>query len=165
MDYCVPGMALIPQKSKMACWYASAQMLVQWHREKFQRTDMDLPDPSEVPGLQALMQKDTGISDTQIVSAAKQLGLQLIPPMSPLPQTLLSWLKRYGPLWINGYRHITVMAGIRDTKTDTELLIYDPAPVGVGKIEWRSLPGWYIGDSWSGRDTTTNSGVFMYNPA
>ena len=163
MQYVVPNMKLIPQDMKMACWYASAQMIIQYRREKEQQTSMYVVDPSENGVTAALRATDKGISDAQIVLLAEKLGLKRIPPMSPSTDALRKWLQSYGPLWINGVRHITVLAGIRDSDAKTELLIYDPGPVNVGKIEWRDI-SWYTDNTWSGRDTQTNSGVFMYVP-
>src|ERR1700688_4458131 len=36
--YEVPGMTLIPQKLTMSCWYASAQMLIQWRQDQVQQS-------------------------------------------------------------------------------------------------------------------------------
>ena len=51
---------------------------------------------------------------------------------------------------------------IRDGK---EVLVYDPSPVNVGKKEWRSLSGWYVGGSSSSRDTGKDvEAVFLHCP-
>lgn len=164
MYYAVPGMKLIPQDMKMSCWYASAQMIIQYSREKEQQTRMAVVDPSEDSMAVKIRTTDKGISDAQIIALGKELGLVLVPPMSPTPEALMGWLMTYGPLWINGVRHITVLAGIRsEGDGKTKLLIYDPSPVKVGKIEWRDI-SWYTDDGWSGRDTQTNTAVFMYVP-
>lgn len=160
MAYTVPGMKLIPQTMQMSCWYASAQMLIQWRRNMTQQCEAGIIDPSEDPTLKIWKASDNGISDGQILTLAKQLGLELVPPMSPTLEALESWLRNYGPLWTNGSTHITVIAGIQDLM----VLVYDPAPVNIGKVGWRGLTDWYAGKSGSSRDTKTVSGVFMHCP-
>jgi len=161
MAYTVPGMALIPQTMGMSCWYASAQMVIQWRRNRFQMCEEGIVDPSEDSELSKVKDSDSGISDKYIVELAKRCGLRAIPPMSPTEGALEGWLQQYGPLWVNGKTHIVVIAGIRSG----EVLVYDPAPVDKGQVDWRSLSAWYIGNAVDSRDTTTNSGVFLYCPA
>jgi ABC-type bacteriocin/lantibiotic exporter with double-glycine peptidase domain len=160
MAYIVPGTKLIPQTMQMSCWYASAQMVVQWRRNRTRRTEARIEDPSEDPTLVTWKSKDGGISDAQVLTLARRLGLELVPPMSPTLDALESWLKQYGPLWTNGSTHITVIAGIRGM----DVLVYDPAPVNMGSIGWRGLSTWYIGNAADSRDTSTDSGVFMHCP-
>lgn len=160
MAYIVPGMQLIPQTMNMSCWYASAQMVVQWRREWMQACEQGVEDPSEDPMLETWKAKNAGITDGQIVTLAKKLGLELIPPMSPTPGALEDWLFQYGPLWTNGTSHITVIAGIRNL----DVLVYDPWPPNEGRIGWRSLAKWYVGNTVSSRDVNTKSGVFMHCP-
>jgi hypothetical protein len=49
--YMVPNVPLIAQDNDKACWYASAQMLIQWRRHGMLSTLPGNPDPSEVPEL------------------------------------------------------------------------------------------------------------------
>ena len=42
--YMVSGMTLIPQQKNMACWYASAQMVITWARNAAQATLADHAD-------------------------------------------------------------------------------------------------------------------------
>lgn len=160
MAYVVPGMKLIPQSMQMACWYASAQMLIRWRRERTGQCEAGISDPSEDATLRIWKASDRGISDAQIQVLANRLGLQLVPPMSPTTEALESWLRTYGPLWTNGSTHITVIAGIQGLNVK----VYDPWPVNTGKVEWRNLSTWYTGNSASSRDTKTVSGVFMHCP-
>jgi len=153
-------MKLIPQTMQMSCWYASAQMLIHWRREHVLQSEMGTVDPSEDPMLRHWKAIDQGISDAQVVTLARHLGLRLVPPLSPSPGALETWLKQYGPLWTNGSTHITVLAGIQGLN----VLVYDPAPVNIGGTGWRSLSQWYIGSSVDSRDTTTVSGIFMHCP-
>ena len=97
---------------------------------------------------------------------AKRIGLKAVPPLSPSPDTLEGWLIKYGPLWVNGKNHIVVIAGIRNSGGSAELLVYDPLPVNVGQIEWRSMMNWYaMGNSISTRDTGKDvETVFLYVP-
>jgi hypothetical protein len=141
--YEVPGVSLFVQDKNMACWYASAMMVRTWK-------DLNRPSPFQNQ-CSAVDQKtidlykaNNGIQNPQIIPLAKRLGLVAVPPMSPTPQALMSWMQSYGPLWTNGLRHIVVVAGIRGNDIDGyELKVYDPWP-GNG-ITWRSLSGWYAG--------------------
>ena len=160
MAYLVPGMQLIPQTMQMACWYASARMVIQWRRNRMQACEENIEDPSEDPMLEQWKKRDAGITDVQIVTLAKRLGLELVPPICPTLGALESWLKTYGPLWTNGTRHITVIAGIREM----DVQVYDPWPPNQGRIDWRSLSKWYIGTAADSRDVNTQSGVFMHCP-
>ena len=163
INYVVSGMTLIPQERDMSCWWASSKMLVKWHRDNRGKTD-DILDPSQVPSTIWEFIKNDGISDAYIATLARNLGFKSVPPMTPTLSQIKDWLEIYGPLWVNGWRHITVIAGVRNTGADPEVLVYDPAPVGEGKIEWRSLPGWYISNPHSGRDENTQSGIFLHLP-
>jgi hypothetical protein len=111
----------------MSCWYASGMMLVHWRRNQVRMTEMQRPDPSQVTKWGKLYDQNPGIQNNQILAFAKDLGLEPIPPMSPSPGLIEAWLRDYGPLWVNGKAHITVIAGIRDTAGSDEVLVYDPA--------------------------------------
>ena len=162
MYYHVPNMELIMQDKDMSCWYASAQMLVKQKRKK--ESTQNLLDPSQITNWQKLYTDDIGITNAKIVSFAKATGLKMIPPMSPTPEAIYWWLRIYGPLWVNGRKHITVIAGIKKAGNKFYLLVYDPAkdrPFG----EWRNLTRWYINDTWSGRDTSRAvRTIFLYAP-
>ncbi len=159
--YTVSGMKLIPQTMTMSCWYASAQMLITWRREKLQACEEGILDPSEDDASAKIRDSNSGIANPQILALAHRLGLRSVPPVSPSEDGLESWLKLYGPLWVNGKTHIVVIAGHRPG----EVLVYDPAPVSVGKIEWRTLAGWYVGGSVSSRDTGNDvEAVFLHCP-
>jgi len=161
MSYIVPNMKLIPQDQNMSCWYASAQMLINWRREMTQSCEEGIFDPSEDSGSQTIYSLDQGIQNPQIVAMAKRLGLMAVPPLSPTEDALEDWLFTYGPLWVNGKRHIVVIAGIRPG----EVLVYDPWPVKKGLVSWRSLDGWYIGNDKDSRDTSRSvETVFLHCP-
>jgi hypothetical protein len=152
MYYVVPDVVHIKQDKDMSCWYASAQMLIQWKRNKTQMSD-NYPDPSESPKWSKLYADDTGITNDKIISFANDMGFRAVPPMSPHPRALAAWLVTYGPLWVNGVKHITVIAGIRGSDDDPDVLVFDPgAPIG-NTGEWRNLYTWYILNKHSGRDT------------
>lgn len=139
----VPGVHLITQDKNMACWYASAMMVLnwaEWNRPNPFRNQCTAVDQQTID----LYKANNGIQNHQILPLAKRLGLAYVPPMSPTPDALLSWLRLYGPLWTNGLRHIVVIAGIKSLdRSQYELKVYDPGP-GIG-IEWRSLSAWYAG--------------------
>jgi hypothetical protein len=127
----------MPQTQTMACWYASAQMLIAWRRNRTKMTERTHPDPSEVPGLQSTYAANTGLPAADFVALARQLGLTPVPPMTPTLDSLSSWLRSYGPLWFAGLfpagsarsNHVVVVTGI----DDTALYINDPWPPNVGR--------------------------------
>ena len=166
LNYVVPGMKLIPQDKTMSCWFASAQMLIQWRRELTKMSEDGHPDPSESDKWSKLYSDNTGITNERISDFAKDMGFLKVPPMSPTPAAIQGWLMANGPLWVNGVKHITVIAGIRDTAGgDQEVLVYDPAlPAKIGG-EWRSLAQWYVLNKHSGRDTDAAvEAVFLHLP-
>jgi hypothetical protein len=162
--YEVPGMTLIPQAMTRSCWYASAQMLIHWRQNKEQQSLAWLVPPELDAECVLLRDSNPGLQNPQILTMAKRLGLASVPPMSPTPQALETWLQSYGPLWVNGKTHIVVIAGI-DTKT-LMVKVYDPWPVNTGRVEWRSLTTWYaFGTSPSTRDTGNDvQATFLYVP-
>lgn len=166
MAYIVQNMTLIPQGLSDSCWYASAQMLIKWKEESSQMSFAHLISPEFDAECSKIRDDNKGILNPQILKMAKRIGLKGVPPMSPTPDTIQSWLESYGPLWVNGKRHIVVIAGITFWTPDYYLLVYDPWPVNVGKIEWRSLMDWYaMGSSASTRDTGSDvETVFLYVP-
>jgi len=167
MAYVVTGMKLIPQTMTMSCWYASMQMLIKWKEEQRQVSFAKLISPEFDTQCAAIRDANTGILNPQIVKVAKSIGLRAVPPVSPTPEAIENWLKTYGPLWVNGKSHIVVIAGIMTIPiVGTMLQVYDPSPVNVGKIEWRSLDNWYTGgSSSSSRDTGKDvDAVFLYVP-
>ncbi len=167
MAYVVQGMTLIPQNLNMSCWYASAQMLITWKMEQRQQSISGLIPPELDAECAKIRDDNNGIQNPQIIKMAKRIGLEAIPPMTPTTDAIEGWLKQYGPLWVNGKTHIVVIAGIMNFPgLGYQLLVYDPAPVNVGKIEWRSLTDWYLsGKSVSTRDTGSDvETVFLYVP-
>jgi hypothetical protein len=165
MFYTVPNMTLIPQDKTMSCWYASGMMLIEWQRNSTKTTQLAHPDPSQVTKWGKLYDKNTGITNEKILEFARDLGLEAIPPMSPMPEAIQKWLVDYGPLWVNGVKHITVIAGICDTNGDIKVLVYDPALPNKVSGEWRKLREWYILNTHSGRDTGNDvETVFLHLP-
>lgn len=167
MAYIVQGMTLIPQQLNMSCWYASAQMLIQWKMDQRQQSISGLIPPDLDAQCAKIRDDNKGIQNPAIIKMAKRIGLEAIPPMTPTTDALEGWLKKYGPLWVNGKTHIVVIAGIMYfPMLGHYLLVYDPSPVNVGKIEWRSLTDWYLmGSSVSTRDTSASvETVFLYVP-
>lgn len=159
--YVIPKMTHIKQTKSMACWYASAQMLVQWKRNTTQTTSSNLLDPSEDIASRKIWEVNSGITNPEILKFARRLGLREIPPMTPSAGAIKNWLCNYGPLWVNGISHIVVIAGVRNTGNDAEVLVYDPA----FSIEWRSLSKWYVGKNVDSRDTSGDvRAVFLYCP-
>jgi ABC-type bacteriocin/lantibiotic exporter with double-glycine peptidase domain len=139
--YEVPGMTLIPQQDNTSCWYASAQMLIQWKMDKLQACLIDLIPPELDAECRKIRDAGGGIVNSQILGMAERLGLRAVPPLCPTPEAIAAWLRRYGPLWVNGKQHIVVIAGIKGMNVK----VYDPWPPKVGKVDWRSLADWYAG--------------------
>jgi hypothetical protein len=165
MAYIVEGMKLIPQELNMSCWYASAQMLIKWREEKDQKSYARLISPEFDEECSRMRDNNNGIANPQIIKMAERIGLEHVPPVSPSTAWIEAWLKSYGPLWVNGKTHIVVIAGITYVQGCGDmLLVYDPSPVSVGRIEWRPL-GWYIGNAVDSRDTSKSvETVFLYVP-
>ena len=168
--YRVLGITLIPQKNNSSCWYASPQMLIQWKRFASLATLVNHPDPSQVSQIVAWEVARNGLINPRVLKMAELLGLRSIPPLSPTLQMLEAHLRRYGPLWTNGKGHIVVIAGADQQAGN--VLVYDPWPPGIGKIEWRSFAGWYLGGTPPGPTDPDSSGdtgpdveaTFLYHP-
>jgi hypothetical protein len=120
----------------MACWYASAQMLIQWRRKRRQATEMAFADPSEVPELARAHVANNGLPVEQNVKLAKLLGLQPVPLMTPTEDAIYQWLRSYGPIWAAGkfgsgasfFGHVAVIVGI----SNEGLQLNDPWPPNAG---------------------------------
>jgi hypothetical protein len=141
-------------------------MLINWRMEQSQMSFANLIPPELDEQCGKIRDGNAGITNPQIITMAKRIGLVAIPPMSPTPSALENWLFRYGPLWVNGKTHIVVIAGIKSVGSSTSLKVYDPSPVGVGRVDWRDLSGWYaMGSSVSTRDTSSSvQTVFLHCP-
>lgn len=162
--YVVPGMTLIPQKLNMSCWYASAEMLIQWRMDKTQQSLAWLIPPEYDAECARIRDSNGGIQNPAIVPMAKRLGLKAVPPLSPMIGTIEDWLRTYGPLWVNGKNHIVVIAGVNTAANLVK--VYDPWPPNVGGVDWRDYTNWYaMGNSASTRDTSASvETVFLYVP-
>lgn len=165
LNYTVPAFVHIAQDKTMSCWFASAQMLIQWKRKRTQMTDQRHPDPSETDKWSKLYTDNTGITNGRIRDFARDMGFAYVPPMSPTPEAILGWLRSFGPLWVNGVKHITVIAGIRGPREDTDVLVLDPGNKSEVNGSWRNLRQWYVLDKHSGRDTANEvEAVFLRLP-
>jgi hypothetical protein len=162
--YEVPGMTKIPQDKMNSCWYASAQMLIKWRQDQAQQSLGWLVPPELDADCKLLHDGNGKILNPQILPMAKRLGLKSVPPVCMTPERMERLLRSYGPLWVNGVSHIVVIAGI-DTKAQM-LKVYDPEPIGIGRIEWRSYIGWYeFGNTPSTMDTGPDvTAALLYIP-
>ena len=165
LHYEVPDMELVVQDQNMACWYASAMMLILWKERNRPGSRCEMIDDATVK----LYQANQGIQNDEILPLAQRLGLRSVAPMCPTVDALHDWLRTHGPLWTNGTRHITVIAGIRGSDASGyEVKVYDPWP-GEG-VSWRTLSGWYTGfnagqHSSSSRDGSVDvQAVFLHVP-
>lgn len=132
MTYSIANVPLIPQTQDKACWYASAQMLIEWRRMRTQMCEIAHPYPSQVPLLEATFAANHGLPFGRTIELAKDLGLTPVPPMTPTPVTLESLLRANGPLWFAGLfpsGHAVVITGI----TAGHIQINDPWPPNVGQ--------------------------------
>jgi hypothetical protein len=145
-------------------------MLIDWRGRQTQSCEAAHPDPSQVKRWGKLYDKASGpgggIRNEDILQFAQDLGLEAIAPMSPTPSSIEAWLIKYGPLWVNGVSHITVIAGIRNSNSELEVLVFDPALPQKKHGEWRSVRQWYELDGHSGRDTSDAvQTVFLHLPS
>jgi Papain-like cysteine protease AvrRpt2 len=127
----IPDVPLIPQDKNMACWYASAQMLITWRQMKTLSCETSHPLPGNVPELKTVYVANDGLPFSLNIELARDLGLVDVPPMTPSPGALASLLKRYGPLWFCGLfpqGHVVVITGV----SSSQLWINDPWPVNHG---------------------------------
>ena len=162
--YQVSGVPLIPQSQTWACWYAAAEMLIQWKRGSALATFAAHPAPSQVPELEAIHKANSGLQYSQVRRLTESIGLRSIPPQSATLGAIEQWLRQHGPLWVHGTKHIVVFAGA-DSSTD-RVLVHDPWPPNVGKREWRSYTNWFIQGGQPG-SRGTSAGVtssFLYHP-
>src|SRR2546423_7533628 len=83
--FSIETVPLIAQTDTMACWYASAQMLIHWRREHTVSCEIAHPDPSEVPELVRVFVSNDGLSIGEVTTLAKDLGLRQGPPKTPTP--------------------------------------------------------------------------------
>lgn len=167
MSYQISGIRLIPQDRDNACWYASAQMVVQWRRNSTLMTEAGLLDPSEEPESVRLHRANNVIPWVQIRRFAQDIGLRPLPLMTPTEETLESWMRSYGPIWTDGVPvsesgavvgtgHVVVIAGIDRDVRPSRILIYDPWPPNHGNKSWRPishLAGILSDSANRGRDT------------
>lgn len=160
--YIVPRMKLIPQSKTNSCWYASAQMVVQWRNRAGQ--ECLIASPSQVPNIHMWEVHNQRITNPQVIQLAKGLGLKPVSPTSLTLAGIEEMLRKYGPLWTNGVSHIVVIAGVNPG--NGRVLVYDPWPVGVGSKHWRSYAQWYIrGKKVDSRDTSAAvNAVFLHAP-
>lgn len=138
MFYAISDVPLIPQAKDMACWYASAQMLIRWRQERTQSCEMDHPDPSEDDILVERERANNGLAVNQVIDLAQRLGLEAVPPQTPTVEAVGGWLQRYGPVWFAGLfpsGHAVVITGI----LEDILMINDPWPPGKGTLTRMSL--------------------------
>lgn len=142
MAYTEPNVPLIPQDLTMACWYASAQMVIKWRQEYTQSSEMAHPDVSEIPGEVAAYKANNGLALDMVMTLAQDLGLETVPPMTPTLPLIEQWVREYGPIWCCGrktneatgqsYGHAFVIVGVKGD----QIYIHDPEPVKVGSKKW-----------------------------
>lgn len=148
MSYTVPNVQLVPQDLNNACWYASTQMVIGWRRRRTLMSEIGIFDPSEVAAAVQAHKANNGLLWAAMRRYAQMVGLEPLPLMSPTPELLEQWLRRFGPLWTDGVPvgpggkvvgtgHVVVIAGVRTKDTSHEILVYDPWPPGVGNVSWR----------------------------
>jgi hypothetical protein len=164
ISYQVPNVPLIAQTKTWACWYASAQMLIEWKRDRSRATLKDNPDPSDIPETVRMHAANNGLAYSDVLKLAKLLGLKAVPPMSLSLFDIASLLQQYGPLWTHGTSHVIVLAGVNEGLD--RVLVHDPAPMNVGRKEWRSYSTWFIYGG-APDSQATDAGVaasFLYIP-
>lgn len=147
----------------MSCWYASAQMLIQWKRDNARMTLARNPDPSQLTQTVTWEVTNRGVTNPQVIQLARSLGLGAVPPQTMTLEGIEHLLRRYGPLWTNGQSHIVVIGGV-DPGT-RRVQVYDPLPMNVGRVEWRPYQWYLSGGAIDSRDTGLDvQAVFLYHP-
>jgi len=124
---------LVPQTKGMACWYASGIMVRFWKRNLQQMSMAGEPAPSEIPQAVARQKANTGLSYADTKRFAIRMGLKWASRhnVTLAPGFIHDLLKRHGPLWTGGLRHVVVITGI--SPDGSQLFINDPAPVNHGR--------------------------------
>ncbi len=161
MYYVVPGMELIPQDKTMSCWFASGQMLIQWSWRRRQACEAAHPDPSLVKRWGKLYDDNPGIQNWQILRFAKDLGLVMLPPMTPGAEYMGDLLMRHGPLWVNGRSHITVIAGVQTSGGAYDVLVFDPALPALVHGRWHDFYQHYGVQAHTSLDASAGSQTSM----
>lgn len=165
VNYIVPSYVFVQQDMEMSCWLASAQMLIRWKEKRTNRTDVRHPDPSTLASWSQVYRNNNGITNAQIKKFAEDMGFKMVPPMTATPNAIEQWLRWYGPLWVNGTRHITVIAGIRGDVKNPEILVLDPEASVFSFGMWRNLYEYYRVDDYAGPDhSATTPAVFLRLP-
>jgi ABC-type bacteriocin/lantibiotic exporter with double-glycine peptidase domain len=160
----VHGVPMIAQTRTWACWYACARMLIQWKRMRSKSTLAEHPSPSEVPRLERLHAANPGLSYGEVLTLAQLLGLLTVPPMSVTIHGIEDLLRHHGPLWTHGQSHVVVLTGA-DPQRD-RVFVHDPAPLNVGRKQWRSYSKWFIhGNKSDSRGTVPEvQASFLFHP-
>jgi len=153
----VPGLRLIVQHKDMACWYASAR-------------DGDSVEAEATPGGTAGPPRSlTGQGSDQLGGEQRRNHqpqvIRLAHPASAVPNT------RAHPgspeeVWTPLDQRAEAHRRHRSVDEVTgDLLIYDPWPPGLGKIEWRKFK-WYVGDTApDSMDTSSDvQATILYHP-
>lgn len=165
VNYIVPSFVYVPQDKTMSCWLASAQMLIRWKEKRTHKTDSRHPDPTTFASWSQVYRNNTGITNPMIKQFAQDMGFKLVPPMTATPHAIEQWLRWYGPLWVNGTRHITVIAGIKGDVSDPEVLVLDPEVPVLSFGMWRNLYEFYRLDDYAGPDhSATTPASFLRLP-
>lgn len=135
--YVVPDMKLILQDKEGSCWLASAQMLISWRQRRMRQSEVAHPDPSWIEKWRKLYRDDTGLKNPEIAEFAHDLGLMMLGPVTPSPAQVRDLLLQHGPLWVNGKKHITAIAGIRTNASgDYQVLVFDPQEPSYPHGQW-----------------------------
>ena len=119
---------LIPQDKSRACWYACAQMLLNWRWE--QRGKPPAHDPTKTIQARTRHLFNRGLPPKQTIEFVSDMGFRAVPQMPPLPAPLAEALRKYGPIMMiaNEIDHARVITGV----SVTHVSLNDPAPVNVG---------------------------------
>ncbi len=142
--YVVPDMKFVAQDQSNSCWYASAQMLIQWRDNSTHSSSMDHPDPATVDTWAKLYAKNSVIQNAELKQFAADLGLEMLGPATPTPEYLRDLLRDHGPVWVNGKTHITVIGGIRRSATGgIEVLVFNPANPAETNGAWHDFDQQY----------------------
>ena len=147
MDRILHDVRLIPQRTNQTCWYACADMIVEYHREHRQQSTI-AGGAIGMPHVDRAVDTANNYIPWRLVeSFARQQGFQML-HLSPTPRGLLELLQQHGPLWYGGdwsqpngntqsgqfaSGHVIVITGCH-VHGDAAATVYlnDPWPVGTG---------------------------------
>ena len=125
MEYIVPDVPYIGQKTPATCWNAAYKMMLKWKRREESNAD-SLPNEAAM--------RERGILDSEFLLCREKLGLtSSVASGFQTAEDIETKLNMYGPIWVSGdycegkYKHILILRGVRDPWVGAaEVFVNDP---------------------------------------